>query len=158
MLQISLKISFIILFQISLKTSSLCLALCSILYFYAASSITIPRTISYLATIIKLPMKVSYLMLVKPLKVLVSLSLSILNPEWEKNSLSFSHYSYQYIFYFFCIANQLNNFNFITHTHTHTHYSRIFPIYSPWIIPEYYIITKFQKLSLHNPHMAIIEA
>ena len=55
------------------------------LFFYAAPSITIP----YLQ--LKLPTKVSYLMLVEPLKVLISLSLSVLYPEWETSSLSSSH-------------------------------------------------------------------
>ena len=71
-----LKISFIVLFQISLHYAQF-------YHFYAASSITIP----YLQ--FKLPIKISdlsYLMLVKPLKIkaLISLSLMLhcfLNPK-----------------------------------------------------------------------------
>ena len=69
---IMLQISFIILFEISLKIFSLC----SILFFYASPSITI----SYLQ--FKLIIKVSYLTLVELLKTLISLLLMlVMNPK-----------------------------------------------------------------------------
>ena len=125
---IVLQISFIILFQISLKISSLC-------SIYVASSITIPylQFTSYL----------NYLMLVEPLKAATHFTFinvfTVCPESWMVkylHTLSSSHSTPFTLFYIYI-------FHYI-----YTHYSQLFPTYSP-LLPKISIFYQYSKNYSH---------